>query len=215
MAGARGAFEAHLLEAIALNRERAPRYASLSDGESRIISRMLIMSETLLIPVARWFDRRALPYAAAGVPLLHDVFVSMSLTPAFSTCAVWSPQRAFDPTVAARAARRVKEGATKGGFVGAATAIQRELHELEAEPRTNAMLRHLLESARRVAMIAPRSIQQSAARELPDPSRLLGQLLSLHVRGLRGAGVLDRLAYPLQLRGIPILAQDVPPIREP
>src|SRR5215207_3680309 len=80
-----GPFEHHLREAIALNRERAPRYAALSDGASRPISRGLIAAEYLLLPVARWFDRRAASYHRAGIPLLEDLFVPMALTPAFGS----------------------------------------------------------------------------------------------------------------------------------
>ena len=53
------AFERHLREAIALNRERAPKYAAISGGATRPISRALISAELALLPVARWFDAAA------------------------------------------------------------------------------------------------------------------------------------------------------------
>nr|MBA2571563.1 hypothetical protein [Gemmatimonadota bacterium] len=72
-----GAFETHLREAIALNRERLPLYAQLTDGASLPISRRLIRAELLALPLARYFDRRAQPYERAGIPLLSEAFVSM------------------------------------------------------------------------------------------------------------------------------------------
>lgn len=79
-----GVFERHLRDAVRLNRDRAPRYAELSDGRSRSVSRQLIATEILLLPLARWFDRRVRVYHRAGVPVIAALFVSMDTTPPFA-----------------------------------------------------------------------------------------------------------------------------------
>lgn len=207
-----GAFEAHLREAIALNRERAPRYAALSHGESRRISRWLIATEWLLLPVARWLDHRAAPYERAGIPLMQDCFVPMSDAPAFAESSPWpSPALQPVPVRPAQIRHRVRSALRTGSFTSAAGAIGQELRALDAAPG-NHMVRHLLESARRIATVAPRHIRRSTDYALPSPARLLTQLLELHLLGFEAAAFLDRQAHPLQRRGIPILAQDLPPI---
>jgi len=76
-----GVFEGHLREAIALNRARAPVYARLSQGRSRVVSEALILAERATLPLARWYDTRARPYHDAGVPLMPSMFVSMEGLP--------------------------------------------------------------------------------------------------------------------------------------
>lgn len=74
------------------------------------------------------------------------------------------------------------------------------------------MVRHLLESALRLCTVAPDLARQAVELSLPDPGRLHARLLRMHLWGLSGAARLDRRAWPLQCRGLPILAQDLPPI---
>ena len=208
-----GPFEHHLREAIALNRERAPRYAALSAGASRPISRGLIAAEYLLLPVARWFDGRAAPYHRAGIPLLEDLFVPMERAPAFGSIHLESddgPRASGVRPVAMR--RRVSRAYREAEFAGAASALAEELSALSAAPHTDCLVRHLLESALRLATLAPHHVARCAEQGLPSPAPLLARLLRMHLWGFTSAAVLDRRARPLQLRGIPILAQDLPPI---
>lgn len=207
-----GPFEAHLRDAIGLNRERAPRYAALSSGASRSISRSLIAAEWLLLPVARWFDRRAAPYECAGIPLMQDCFVPMSGVPPFAvSCPCPSEPVPPAPATPFRTRRRIRSAFRTGSFPAAAGAIEAELRVLEAAPG-HAMLRHLLESARRIATVAPGHIARAEILGLPSPALLLSRLLLLHLLGLETAALLDRRAHLLQRQGIPILAQDLPPI---
>lgn len=212
MARGPGPFELHLREAIALNRLRAPRYAALSDGASLPISRALIRQERMLLPLARWFDRRAEPYHRAGVPLLLDAFVSMDHTPEWlPDC----PRPAAAPRLRPRAwpmAWRLGRTLRREGLEGFCTAVEAELAALDAEPAYHAMLRHLLESAARIARLAPHHHRAARNRGLTGALRISTQLLRLHLLGLPPAARLDRRAAPLQARGIAILARDVPPI---
>ena len=208
-----GPFEHHLREAIALNRARAPRYAALSAGASRPISHGLIAAEYLLLPVARWYDRQAAPYHRAGIPLLEDLFVPMSLAPAFGSVRLVSDDAPSGPGPRPAAIRRrVGRAYREGAFAGAASAIAGELAALAVVPHADCLVRHLLESAHRLATLAPDHLARCDERGLPSPAPLLARLFSFHLWGLTPAAALDRRARPLQARGIAILAQDLPPI---
>ena len=208
-----GPFEQHLRDAIALNRERAPRYAALSSGASSGISRRLIAAEFALLPVARWFDRRADPYHRAGVPLLEVLFAPMSSTPEFESATMTRNVSVAGPRLRTTAIRRrVRDAYRDSEFPGAATALERELAELDAADMSHCLVRHLLESAHRLASLAPEQVRLAIERGLPSPAPLLARLLRLHLLGLRTAAALDWRAHPLQSKGIAILAQDLPPI---
>lgn len=210
----RGAFERHMLEAIALNEARAPRYSSLTDGASLAISRRLILSERALLPVARWFDRSTRRWERAGIPILEEIFVPMATAPAFAERGS-EIRGAGNPALDRTVRRRVMRSYRDAGFEGAAIVLRDAIDALSAEPGMDCLVRHLLESAYRLAMLAPRHIEAARERGLASPRWLLSLLLRLHLWGLGRARDLDARARPLQARGIPILAQDLPPIPAP
>ena len=210
-----GPFERHIRDAIALNVSRAPLYVAMSGGASRSISRRLILAERVLLPVARWFDRQAEPYHRAGIPLLEAIFVSMETAPVFgSTQAVRADAATRQPHVSA-IRRRLRSAFRAGGFEAVANALSAELTALAVTPNHECLLRHLLESARRIAVLAPAQIDSAREHRLASPRWLLVLLLRMHLWGLGLAASLDARARPLQMRGIPILAQDLPPIPVP
>lgn len=208
-----GPFEQHLLDAIELNRARAPLYAALSGGASRRISTALITAERLLLVVARRFDRAAAPWHCAGIPLLEALFAPMARTPPFDAHRPWRSTTGSNIAVDVRAIRsRVRRSFGERQFAGAAAALGEALALLAAEPQANSLVRHLLESAHRLAVLAPEHVALSREKGLPTPAPLLGRLLRLHLWGLVPARALDQRALPLQMRGIAILTQDVPTI---
>lgn len=208
-----GQFEGHLREAIALNRDRAPMYAALSSDASRPISRALIAAERLILPIARWFDRRAAPYEQAGVPLLESLFAPMSAAPPFLPVRPAGLRESGQPSPEpAVIRRRVAAAYRAGSFPGAEDALASELAALASAPGVDCLVRHLLESAYRLSQLAPVHVAAAQERGLRSPAPLLARLLRLHLWALGPAGVLDRRAGPLQARGIAILAQDLPPI---
>ena len=212
---AAGPFEKHLRDALALNRERAGYYADVSAGASRPISRTLIAAELVLLPVARWFDYHATPYHEAGIPILEALFVPISSVPPVSTGASRLPSdRQSTRLRPADIRRHVGSAYRSGSFAAAATALTSELATLRNDPHVNCLVRHLLESAHRLASLAPANLALARDRGLASPATLLAQLFWLHLWGLTAAAALDRRARPLQERGIPILEQDLPPISE-
>ena len=207
--------ERHLREAAALNKARMPRYDSLTGGRSRGISRRLIWTERLAVPVAWWVDWRARQFQREGIRIVCDDFVPMAHTPAFRARAADPPPplSAFVPADARRIRRAVQRAQRRGGFSAASDVLTRELRSLESTPAYHCMLRHLLESALRISNQAPRYAAEARARGLlADPAELSRTMLDLHLTMLGEAAKLDRRAAPLQAEGIPIICQDVPPI---
>lgn len=205
--------EIHLREAAHLNRQRMPLYSALTGGRSRGISRRMIWTERLAIPVARYVDWRARAFLRAGVRVTCDDFVPMAYTPAFrERIADPPPLPAFVPSEPRRIRRTIDGAYRSGGFQGTSTAIEREIEHLQATPAFHCMTRHLLESALRISNQAPVYEAQARERGLRSPAGVSRLMLSLHLSTLREAAKLDRRAAPLQAEGIPILCQDVPPI---
>lgn len=211
---ARGGFRRHIAEAIRLNRQRMPRYARLTGGESVRISKKLIRLERLALPAAWWVDRRARRYQTRGVPIVHADFVEMDAVPAFRERAANepSPAAAFRPPDARRVARRVRRAYRRGGFHAAAHALAAALDDTRAYPDYGCMLRHLLESALRIARLAPIHARRAEAAGIEPPTSLSRRMLALHLLVLPSAVRLDRLAAPIQADGIPIIRRDVPAI---
>jgi len=205
--------EIHLREAAHLNRERMPLYSALSGGRSRGISRRLIWTERLAIPVAWYVDWRARNFLRAGIRLTCDDFVPMAHTPAFrERIADPPPLSAFTPSNPRRIRRAIDGAHRSGGFPAAAIAIEREIGQLQTTPAFNCMMRHLLESALRISNQASVYDAQARERGLRSPGGVSRLMLNLHLSTLGEAAKLDRRAAPLQAEGIPIICQDVPPI---
>lgn len=205
--------ERHMREAAALNRERMPLYAALTDGRSRAISRRLIWAERLAIPVAWYVDRRARPFQRAGIPVVCDDFVPVADTPAFQERSDDPPPlSAFAPSDPRRIRRALGRAQRDGGFPAVSAAVAGELQRLQGAPHFHCMLRHLLESALRVSSQAPLYEEQARRLGLRSPGGVSRMMLDLHLAALGEAARLDRRAAPLQAQGIPILCQDVPPI---
>jgi hypothetical protein len=206
-----GPFERHIREAIELNRRRAPLYAEASAGVSLSLSRKLIRRERMLIPLARWLDRRDARYAAAGVPVLDELFVSMEGAPEFLPRVPAVPPTTR-PAPARALAAALRGAWRRGGYAAAAAAIERELEGLAADPAYWCMRRHMLESALRLCLAEPRHVAAARVAGLPSPGWMHRLLLRLHLAGLPAAARLDAEAHPLQARGIPILCRDLPSI---
>jgi hypothetical protein len=205
--------EMHLREAAHLNRERMPRYSALSGGRSRGISRRLIWTERLAIPVAWYVDWRARNFVRAGIRVTCDDFVPMADTPAFrERIADPPPLSAFVPSEPRRIRRTIGDAYRSGGFPAASTTIEREIEQLQTTPAFHCMMRHLLESALRISNQAPVYEAQARERGLRSPAGVSRLMLNLHLSTLGEAAKLDRRAAPLQAAGMPIICQDVPPI---
>lgn len=209
-----GPLATHLREAIALNRERRPLYAAVTDGESRPISRILLRQERIALLLSPLVDLPARRHQRAGIPLLEEDLASMSLTPPFQACRL--PPPVLDgyvplPMATVEAELRLSLSG-EDNFLAVAATGERWIVVSETELGLGCMSRHLLESIVAIAERAPARVAESEAAGLRDPSRLLRRVLRQHVRLLGAAERLDVRAAPLQAEGVAILCQDVPPI---
>jgi hypothetical protein len=213
-APAENCFQLHLEEAIALNEKRKPLYSWLTQGRSDAISDKLIESEKVSLIFARTVDDAARPYQQAGVAVACDEFVSMADVPVFREQYAFEPEplTAFEPVDGVALRDRLEASFADEGFAGLAASADAALHALE-EPRAyHCMVRHMLESLRRIANLAP--VHEADAHEcgLASPLSISEDLVELHLLSIDPAARLDDQASVLQSEGIPILCQDVPSI---
>lgn len=210
-------FHSHIVEALHLNRARAPDYAAASLGRSRAATAALVLMEQGARPLAWLFDRLAAPHNARGCGVIRDDFVPMEGTPAATT-----PLRFRGVTPARNLPRlshliSVTRGslthhALTGDLQSAAMVAVTALGAIErAEQRDGAhlaMSRHLLESIAFGAANGVRHAQQSNGASTP----LSLALLLLQTWSLLLALPIDRLAQHAHQVGVGIVVNDVPPI---
>ncbi len=210
-------FREHLREAIAINKARRPIYAQLSNFHSIEISDRLIAGEQLAKFASYLFhnfDAQAEVYQQKGINIVCDEFISMSLTPKFSS---YGPLphpdlrgfRELDPY----GIRRSLVRAMDDGYPQTVKVARQWISEIEkTDARFNCMTRHLLESVGRIAKFAPKHIQKAKALGLKSPAGISDAMISSHILMLPESVAIDNLAAPIQAQGIQILCQDVPPI---
>ena len=97
-------------------------------------------------------------------------------------------------------------------FESVANVLEQEIERLSIEPRFNCLLRHVLESALRIAKHAPVYIDMAKMKGLLSPEKLLWRMIRSHFWGMNEIMEIDRRAAVLQARGIPIVCNDVPPV---
>lgn len=209
-----GGLAAHLREAITLNRERLPRYARLSGGATRGLSRALIISEHMILPFglivdlwAGWFQRR-------GIPIGRLEFMPMSRAPEFKERFPqgWPRPSLYIPLAGGAIALRLKSAWKSHGFGGLERQAAEEIGVLAPSPHYYAMTRHLLESLRRIAALAPLHERLAKESGVPSTRRLSAWMAWTHLPLFRGSARLDAASAPIQAQGIPFLIQDLPAI---
>ena len=206
-------FTTHLRDAIRLNKERAPRYSALTAGQSRKISRRMIFFERLTIPVAMLFDVCARKYQRAGIPLLSEDMVSMAKTPPFSDRLASPPAlQRFVPADARGIAKRIRRAYKQQKWSGVSRVAEEELGKLGGSGAHHALLRHMLESVARISHLAPKHSSLARQKGMKPTDTFSWRLIQLHLLAFPSFSKLDRMAAPLQSRGLPIIHQDVPPI---
>jgi hypothetical protein len=107
---------------------------------------------------------------------------------------------------------RIESTLKRDGFEAAMSAADEEIHALEFLPQHFCMTRHVLESVRRSARLAPDHVVAAEKVGLKSPEEISRDFIRLQLKTLKRAYDLDRRAFPIQTRGIPILCQDVPRI---
>ncbi len=210
-----GPFEEHLRDAISINTKRAPLYSDLSGGRSDSVSRWVVLSERIALPLCRVPDLWGRKFLDFGVPIVKEEFMPMETIPEFRETLPFAPAslRDFEPRHGNSIGAKILRGYRTGGFSEAANVAGGELKSLEADPTFHPMLRHLLESVVRVCNLAPLHEKRRLELSIPDSTIGLSKWLFFsHFSAFQFASWIDSKAAPLHAEGLPILHQDVPHI---
>lgn len=207
----------HIHEAMVLNKQRKPLYSELSQGLSERISDKMIAMEYQLIALSPFADAWAVPFQAAGISIVCEDLVPMEQTPDFTT---ENPEGMdsvinFHPPDIKYIQENLLIFFESKEYLKMAEVADQNVKNLDHNPRYNCMVKHILESIRRMAALTPKHAEKSK-KILPVSTELLSRvLLKNHIKLLATAAKLDQLAAPLQAAALPIICQDVPYIPMP
>ncbi|MBX3041295.1 MAG: hypothetical protein KF789_11370 [Bdellovibrionaceae bacterium] len=214
-----GCFREHLREAIALNTARSSLYSSLTDGASRSVSKLMIETEKMMLSGSYLVDvdHMALRYEKAGIRVTCDSYVSMSLVPRFQKRFAEGPVPAaknYDLR-SLRIGKRLSSAFASQDDAKILSESLQILDQMKREPRLYCMTRHLVESVARIAALIPLHEQKTQAYGMKSPRSLHRLMIRGHLVLVERSRQIDEKAKPLNMAGIPLVCQDVPPIELP
>jgi hypothetical protein len=204
----------HLWDAVKINYQRRPLYAKLTQGKSKKISNLMMTFEVISLPTSLWLDHQGKRWQKKGIPLMVHEFIPMEKTPAFSTSYPFAIPTLnelpiFDgKTLLSDLSRLFKEK----NYLGIKSRSEEDLAQLAQWPHLHCMMRHILESLGRSAELTLRHIALAKELKLDFDLRASHFLIHGHIMAIPSSQMLDRLAFPLQNQGVPIIFQDVPPV---
>lgn len=207
----------HIDEAMELNQRRAPHYEKLSNGRSKEVTKRLISMERKLRLISPVADLLVQPFQRVGIPMTCDYFISMNETPKFRAVnpAGKDSLNNFRPAAVEVMQKYLLQFYKEREYMELANYADELIHELEREPRYNCMVRHILESIRRIAVLIPRH-EKMAQERLGDSTMFIANMmLRSHIVLLEESSEIDHVAAPLQAEALPIVCQDVPYIPWP
>ena len=204
----------HIKEAIQLNTKRMPLYAELSDGDTVPYSKRLIRAEKLILLGSWYYDKIGNRFQEQGIPFIKSEFVEMSLTPSFSNqypegVRYDVPLEKFDLNTFKK---QISTAYKQRDYKGLLDICHHELENLETQLHVYCMLRHMIESMRRVAFLIPTHHQKAQALGIQSPEKYSRQILLSHYYLLSFCRQFDEEIAPIQNRGIPFIYQDLPKI---
>lgn len=208
-------FQTHLKQAIARNLERFDRYSQLSDGKTEIISNTLILVENLAMPMAIYYDFRARPFQKAGMSIICDELMATDWAPAFEEYAPpgASEPLEFQPVHGKEFSQKLLKVLRNNGPLAVEKLVEEKLRELAQRPSFNCLMHNDLETVRKTSVLL--TAQERKAKELGirSPGKLSNDLLRTTISALPVVDKIDRMAFPLQSKGIAIICQDFPGAR--
>jgi hypothetical protein len=202
----------HLVDAININRQRKPLYAQLTNNKSNTLSNFLLSLEGISLPTALALDRWANYWQKKGIPILIYEFVDMEKTPAFIEKFQFNINSlsVFPSYNTNYLVKDLKRQLKNNRLEFISRLASNAINDLSQHPHLNCMTRHLLESCARCAQLA--LLHQDKAKELNlnFNNKLSEVLLHLHFLSFGTAQLIDKMAFPFQNDGIPIIYQDIP-----
>ena len=212
----------HIHEAMELNEKRKKFYSALTNGRSRILSNFLIASEKMSLFAVKMMELQALPFNKLGVDILCKEMISMKKAPAFQSkkpLKKFPKMKRFKKWNSKNLVKDLYKTYKKRDFKVLSTVLRKELEKLKMFPGMYCMHRHIVESILRTANYGP--IHKEKAKSLGLNTKnveklgeiswnfILSQIITFPL-----AHQIDKMAYPFQQEGIPIICQDVPHIPE-
>jgi hypothetical protein len=209
-----GPIHKHLSDATKINRARALKYARLSGGKSFLLSYQLIGMENLAKIVTSSIDKKSLKYEQAGVALFSNDLVNMSYTPEFSpTFGELGPPKTRITIELREIRKTMLDFFSEENFC---EIYRMSLSLLEEGPlkerNQNCLTRHFVESIARSVLNYEAHRVKAREHGMDDPKPLLLSFLRTQISSLRWAYSLDKRAYSIQEKNIPLFCNDVPAI---
>jgi hypothetical protein len=202
----------HLMEAIKINFQRRKLYARLTKGRSKKISNLMIGFEILSLPTALWLDQEGKKWQKKGIPLMVHEFISMEETPPFREDIPFAFEKLlhlpqFDTDILIQDLKTLFQ---QNDYPQLIQRCQKALLEISSWPHLHCMLRHILESLIRTTNLSLKHQERAKELNLNFNTKACTHLINGHIQAIPGSHLLDRMAFPLQNDGVPIIFQDVP-----
>jgi len=209
----------HIKEAMELNKERREKYSLLTNGKSKILSNFLIATEKLSLLPVKLQELKALPFNKKGINILCKEVISMKNVPSFQSkvsLKKFPKLREFRRLKVGGLVKGLYDAYKKKDFKLASNLLRKEMKRLDSFPGMYCMHRHVVESILRTSNYGP--IHQAKAKSLNIPIKDVGKIswnfILSQILTFPLAYQIDKLAFPFQQKGIPIICQDVPFIPE-
>lgn len=212
-------YRQHLAHAIALNQARLPIYSLLTQGKSEAISNRLIFWERTAIPVAWTFQWRASRFWDLGIPIgcLDFVPIELDLEKVLQVGPDLNPEQNLIPINHREVQSEIRKKLANRRWKEVSELAHLEIKNLAPSPNLHCLYRHVMESIARVAHLAPQYAQTArkknlTSRQIRRLDNLSAELVQQHLFTLSTSIEIDRLAAPLQNKGVAIICQDVPTV---
>lgn len=202
----------HLLEAIEINKIRKPLYAKLSHNRSKKISNAMIAAERLSLMSSIPLDSISKYWIKRNVPVMVHEFMPMSLIPEF--------KEQFDnsdgilnifPNINTKKMEKDLYQVYKTkDYEMLSKLADKFIQEMNTFSKHLCVVRHVLESIRRAAILTQMHIDRAAQNNVRSPEKFCRYLLLSQIKIIHLSKPIDKWAHPIQKDGIPILFQDVP-----
>jgi hypothetical protein len=200
-------FENHIRESIEINKMMKTYYSSQTNGESDRIFNFLIQSEKLALIGAKYFDREAVKFHKQGQDVFCQEFLPMILQTKKTVSQNFAFPQKFDWKKYSRLLRR--EIRLKD-FDAIKDYSLEALKELAPQPQYHCFTRHLIESIYRFAYFVQLRENKLEKNSQDSPRNLLARAMEYQLIGLWGAHRIDKMSLPLQMKGIPLLCDQLP-----
>lgn len=207
----------HIKEAIQINKLRKVKYSALSNGKTKSLSSVLITSEKLTLPIAKYYDRKGEMYNDNGIMVVKEDFVDMNL-PDFdrpvNKRATWTSKINDNLNVLIRDFMSktkidLKSDKDLSIIYDEGLKYYKSVKEIEENNQVNCiMTKHVLES---ICLISKNGISY-ALQSNNNTVGISKGLIFWHKIALKNSVWLDRWGNKFHQKNIGILVNDMPEI---